>query len=129
MDKIKVLIKEPLKTIYGKYIPNTLEAKQKIVGGLIECVPFDNYVDMICNEEGKLKNLTPNLLLDKDYVAGTILFARVDHKKGEFISLTDDDVVNVFMFVMNIKLENEDIENEYFERMIERIRNRLGLFE
>lgn len=34
-DKMKILVIEPLKEPHVKDIPNTLEAKQEIVGGLI----------------------------------------------------------------------------------------------
>ena len=52
---IDVLIVEPNKLPYEKTIENTLEAKQEIVGGLIECTGLlkDSEVSIICNEEGK----------------------------------------------------------------------------
>lgn len=39
-----------------KEIPNTLDALQEEVGGLIECV----YLDDVVNEEGKLIGMEPN---------------------------------------------------------------------
>jgi len=50
MDKIKVLIVEPIMDPYIKEISNTLEEKQKIVGGLIQKTELENNVDLIYNE-------------------------------------------------------------------------------
>lgn len=82
MNKIKVLVVEPNKAPYVKEIDNTLEAKQEIVGGLIEQLisPKDD-VAIILNEEGKLHNLPMNRALygpDKqpiDIIRGTFFCA------------------------------------------------------
>lgn len=60
--------------------PNTLEAKQKFVGGYIEAIyPFSDPVAIICNEEGKMNRLELNRALYTedgdmyDIVAGPML--------------------------------------------------------
>lgn len=90
MKKITVIIVEPNKPARIEEIPNTLEAKQKIVGGYIECIKMDGF-DIIINEEGKLFDLEPNFGIygGQDYVAGTAIFAGVNYDKGEFKSLND----------------------------------------
>ena len=76
-------------------IENTLEAKQKLVDGLIEVVSITNDILLICNEEGKLDNLPPNLLFDNDYIAGDCYFIGDDYKNGDFKSLTDEQIGEV----------------------------------
>lgn len=91
---INVLIVEPYKLPYEKKIPNTLEAKQEIVGGNIECADLldDYYVTLICNEEGKLKSLPINRDIGYDIIAGTFIVAGFDDIEGKFISLTDEQI-------------------------------------
>jgi len=75
---IRVLIVEPEKAPYEAEIEDTLEAKQKIVGGLIQAVyPYEEPVALVCNDEGKLDGLPLNRALRDesgqiyDIVAGT----------------------------------------------------------
>lgn len=76
-------------------IENTLEAKQKLVGGLIEVVGLTKDILLICNEEGKIENLQPNLLFDYDYIAGDCFFVGDDYSNGDFKSLTDEQIEEV----------------------------------
>lgn len=76
---MKILIVEPGKDPRPDEINRSLEAMQKVVGGYIQAVyPFDDYVALICNEEGKINGLPFNRwLVDDDtgiaydYIAGT----------------------------------------------------------
>ena len=76
-------------------IENTLEAKQKLVGGLIEVVSVTDNILLICNEEGKLENLFPNLIFDYDYIAGDCFFVGDDYENGDFKSLTDEQIEEI----------------------------------
>ena len=71
--KIKVIIKRP-EDEFGRLVEveNELEVFQSIVGGYIETTGYKNLV-IICNEEGKLRGLEPNILLGKDMLVGTII--------------------------------------------------------
>jgi len=91
---INVLIVEPNELPYEKEIPNTLETKQKIVGGLIECTGMvdDPDVVLIMNEEGKINNLPLNRDIGYDIIAGTFIIAGDDIENGDFKSLTKDQV-------------------------------------
>ena len=61
---MKVIIKRPCDQ-FGEEatIPNTLEALQEAVGGYIETVTLDNGLVLICNEEGKLRDMPYNFTL------------------------------------------------------------------
>ena len=91
---INVLIVEPNKLPYEKEIKNTLEEKQKIVGGFIETTSLldDDEVVIICNEEGKILNLPLNRDIGHDIIAGTFIVAGDDYENGDFKSLTKEQV-------------------------------------
>lgn len=90
IEKIRVLIVDPTINPYVEEIENTLEEKQKIVGGLIEFIELEDNIDLICNDEGKLNNLQMNRIIKNDVVCGTFIIA--GQKNGDSISLTDKQI-------------------------------------
>ena len=66
IEKLKILLKRVGRESELAEVGNTLEAKQKLVNGLIEVVPLEQDEDLliVCNEEGKLLSLPPNTLFD-----------------------------------------------------------------
>ena len=84
MAKIKVIIKRPDEQ-YGHvtHISTRLENLQNTVGGYIETVTVIKGVILICNEEGKLRDLEPNMWLNGDLIRGTIIICG---QNGEDIS-------------------------------------------
>lgn len=91
-EKIRILYKEVGKEPQIMFIDNTLEAKQELVGGLIEVVPYEDVL-IICNEEGKLLNMPPNLVFEYDYIAGNCFVIGDDYKNADFKSLTDEEIL------------------------------------
>ncbi|WP_293997672.1 DUF3846 domain-containing protein [uncultured Megasphaera sp.] len=71
-----VVMKRPGKPARIGQIANTLEEMQRIVGGYIQMIPLDNDYMMICNEEGKLMNMQPNIWWLNDKIVGPIIIAR-----------------------------------------------------
>ena len=68
-QKIKVLALLPMELPKEIELDNTLEAMQKFVGGLIECITLsdtDSEVTLVCNDEGKLMGLPLNRALFDD---------------------------------------------------------------
>ena len=76
MEAIQVLIKKPGHEPVYREIENSLESLQSIVGGYIEAIRFNEYL-LICNEEGKLKNLPANILYRNDIIVGNIIVCRM----------------------------------------------------
>ena len=120
MNKIKVIVVEPEKEPYIKEIDDTLEAKQKLVGGDIEIVSsfFSDEVDydFIINEEGKIRGLPLNRWIwdKKDAVAGNLIIAKSDYYTGEFVDMDDNDI----SFVLEkIKTECPKFTFEEFLRL------------
>ena len=94
-NQILVLIKEPgqparLEPLFD----NTLEAFQEAVGGYIETVTIQDGVVIICNEEGRLMGLQPNVEINGIDFVGTILAVGV--KGDEFASLKSSVVPKVW---------------------------------
>lgn len=95
-ENIRVLVVEPGKDPEVRVIENSLEAIQQIVQGCIECVTLHDKagedLDLICNEEGKIRNLQMNAIIPEigDMIFGTFLIAGTN--RDEFASLTDEQI-------------------------------------
>jgi len=89
--KMRVLYKKVGENPVVKIINASLEAKQELVGGLIEVVPYEDVL-IICNEEGKILNMSPNVVFDYDYIAGDFFVIGDDYEHGDFKSLTKDEI-------------------------------------
>ena len=83
------------KKIKYEYVEDTLGTYQDAVGGLIEHVSLTPELGLYLNEEGKIFDLEPSLLITKegealDVIAGNCLFVKADDE-GRNISLTQED--------------------------------------
>ena len=80
---------------YFTEIDNTLEAKQKIVGGLIQVVRLTPDIDIIINDEGKLRGMPLNRIWlsedgkPLDILVGNIIVVR--HCDEEFTDILPED--------------------------------------
>lgn len=109
---LKVLLIKPNKLPKVINIKNTLEEKQKQVGGYIEYTYLENCDDVaiICNEEGKVLGLPPNRDVGHDIIMGDFLIVGDDAEIGEDRSLTDNQIKKykkMFDEKTIIKTENE----------------------
>ena len=93
--ELKIVLKKVGENPEIMNIENTLEKKQELVGGLIEVVPVLKDILLVCNEEGKLDNLLPNLIFPYDYIAGDCFFVGDDYKNGDFKSLTNEQITEI----------------------------------
>jgi len=76
--KICVIVKEPGKAAEIRWIENTLDKLQEIVGGYIETVTLATDLTVICNEEGRLLGLAHNCRIQGYDFVGPIIFAGVE---------------------------------------------------
>lgn len=91
--EIRVIVKDPGRRAEVRTIPNTLEELQRIVGGFIECIPFDDDSRLIVNEEGKILGLEPNFPIWNDVLCGAVIVAGVD---GEDFTDVSDQTIQLF---------------------------------
>ena len=91
---MKIIVVEPFREPYVTNIERTLDNMQRLVGGYIQAVyPFeDEEIALVCNEEGKLQDLTPNRILFNEY--------------GKAV----DMIVGTF-FLCSAPLDSEDFED------------------
>lgn len=105
-DRIQVVLIEPQKKPVKKWIDNSLEEMQKLVGGWIENVTIgsseDARIGIMLNEEGKLIGLPVNRILrgrsGSDVLVGTF-FVTAYNDEGDQVSLTEkeaDDFIRRF---------------------------------
>lgn len=110
--KLKIVYKEVGKDPIVMEIEDTLEAKQKLVGGLIEIVPFKENLLLVCNEEGKILNQKPNLNFGYDYIAGNCFVVGDDFKNSGFKSVNEEEIENIKEDLKNRSIEVEEITEQ-----------------
>lgn len=70
---MKVIVKAPYERIgHLAEISSSLEDMQKIVDGWIEPVYVDDRFIIVCNEEGKLRQMDVNFRIPHDIICGTV---------------------------------------------------------
>lgn len=90
--KRRVIIKRPDEKFgHMTNISTTLENLQKTVEGHIEMVQIasEPHIVMLCNEEGKLRQLQPNFYFGhafRDLICGTVIIAGADDE-GELVDI------------------------------------------
>ena len=99
-EALQVLLVEPGKRPRTVELPDTLEAMQQAVGGLIQAIyPFEEPVALVCNDEGKLMGLPLNRGLrteDRtlyDIVCGTFFLCAAPPDSNSFESLSEAQLV------------------------------------
>lgn len=87
---------------YLSEVENSLEAEQRYVNfneanGLIQVVSINNNIDVICSDEGKIRNFPINRFLVSDdgvvldMLVGNIMCVR-HNSAGEFTSIREEDI-------------------------------------
>lgn len=90
-ELIEVAIKRAGEDLEFISIENELEEFQELVEGCIEVVNIANTLDMIINDEGKIKGLEPNMVIAGDLICGDIIFVD-SNDEGDFESLSDENI-------------------------------------
>lgn len=108
----RVIYKEPGREPEIMKIGKDLRAEQEAVGGNIETVPFTNGTILVCNEEGKLDGLLPNIKYgDFDVIVGNFFIIGDDEENCDFRSLTEDEIDECMNKIEELSFElNEEQE-------------------
>lgn len=105
MGMLKVVIKKVGEPARVETIQDDYKVMQGLVGGgCIETVSLSEVLPrvlVVCNDEGKLIGLKPNICLGQDLICGDIFITKFDGVE-DFTSLTNDDV-NRVISILNEK--------------------------
>lgn len=119
-DMLRVLVIETAKEPYEAEIRDELEAKQSVVGGLIEPVyfaPNDNVL-VYCDEEFLLKGYEPNRKVGDTVIHGTFMVVgngENEYGEGIEVSLTDEQIERyseMFKYPLIYMTKEELVENQ-----------------
>lgn len=92
-ESMTVLVVEPGYEPYEKTIPNTLEAKQELVGGLITAIyPYEEMVAIVANDEGILLGMDFNRSVEGGYGGVFGPFFVCGLTEDDFCSLPPDQM-------------------------------------
>ena len=83
---LRVLVKRPGLPLRAEVVENTLRAMQELVDGPIKCVTATEDLAIVCNEEGRIRGLSPSVrLLGVEFV-GPVAF--VGTRGEDFADIT-----------------------------------------
>lgn len=83
---LRVLVKRPGLPLRAEVVENTLRSMQELVDGPIECVTVTDDLAIVCNEEGRLRGLSPSASILRMQFVGPVAFVGV--RGEEFMSIT-----------------------------------------
>lgn len=131
IEKLKCLLIEPNELPKRISVDNTLEAKQQLVGGLIEVTYLlkDDEVCIICNEEGKINGLPLNRIVGPDIIAGPFLIVGDDYENCDFKSLTEEQMTKYEKYFdkESIRKTEEEVEKIILKDLAERAEKKFDL--
>lgn len=109
---LRVIFKEPGEKPEWRFVDNRISALQDLVGGYIECVPWDEKHILIVNEEGKLRGMEINFRWAERYdiICGPCFWCSDDGE--DFASIQDEAFMDeVAEYTKNWwQYEDEEIE-------------------
>ena len=85
---MRAIVKEPGRMPAIRNVSNELRALQDIVGGNIETLTFDTNCVAICNEEGRIRGMAPNICFCGVDFVGPVIFVGADGE--EFTDLSQE---------------------------------------
>lgn len=111
---IEVLFKKPNRNPKKVTIENSLEAMQRLVGGNIEVVQVNDAL-LVCNEEGKLNGLEPNVVIGNDTICGSFFIAGDDYENADFMSISKEQYRMFENKFLRQKKKSKEMEVEEME--------------
>lgn len=113
--KITVILVDPnKKTLDIRDIDNDYQVYGNLVDGYFEVVPFQGQPDIaiICNDEGKLRHMTPNIFNSGDVICGPVVIAAFNRMRDDFRSLNHMQITNVLISLAAGMIIYADSESE-----------------
>ena len=108
-DTITVILVKPRQIPEIIEIPNTLKAKQEIVGGYIQAIyPFEDEVSLILNDQGKINGMPLNRAL---FITGDMHTSNMKH--GDIYDIIAGDFLVVGLSEDNFKSLDDNLLAKY----------------
>lgn len=104
-----ILYKEVGKDPVLMKIENSLEEKEKLVGGKIEVIPFENIL-ICCNEDLQVNKIKPNIAFKFSSIYGNCFVIAEDEYTGEFKSLAKDEAIKYYSFLKKNSFSYENCD-------------------
>lgn len=82
---LRVLVNRSGLPLRAEVVENTLRSMQELVGGSIECVTVTEDLAIVCNEEGRIRGLSPSAAILRMQFVGPVAFVSV--RGDEFMSI------------------------------------------
>lgn len=87
MSAIRVLVKKPGEGVRIRVIEDSAEAFQEVIGcRTVRNIMLEDDLALLVDDDGKLKQSPPNLIIPGHLVVGTVIFAGVKGDKLASIS-------------------------------------------
>ncbi len=83
---LRVLVNRQGLPLRAEVVENTLRSLQELVDGPIECVTVTEDLAIVCNEEGRLRGLSPSASILRVQFVGPVAFVGV--RGDEFMSIS-----------------------------------------
>lgn len=83
---LRVLVNRSGLPFRAEVVENTLQSLQELVGGPIGCVTVTEDLAIVCNEEGRIRGLSPSASILRIQFVGAVAFVGV--RGDEFMSIT-----------------------------------------
>ena len=96
---MKVWVKRPKQAPALIDVENELHSLQKIVDGYIEVYPLSPNVVIICNEEGRIRELPFNTWMEGATFYGTIIIAGADGEEFCDCGIDEDDLREYYPYL------------------------------
>lgn len=97
---MRIVYKKPGKPAEARNVPNTLDEWQRLVGGYIETVSLSENIIIVCNEEGWLLDLQPNVKFRNQIIVGPVVFVGV--RDDEFFDIDRDTEAKLIEFYREV---------------------------
>ena len=113
---MRAIVIEPGKKAEVREIENSLVEYQGLVDGWIETTyPFNDDVCVVCNDEGKLIGLEPNVEINGSVYVGTIVIVGLTAHGTDFGDLSEEQKRRYLeMFKNPKKPTTEDVERDSY---------------
>lgn len=94
---LRVLVKRPGLPLRAEVVENTLRSMQELVGGPIGCITVTEDLAIVCNEEGRIRGLSPSASLLRTQFFGPVAFVGVSRDRFISVSRSAERLIKAYL--------------------------------